>query len=83
MALVADDEHMRVRLPKVRLEVMHDAAGVAHARAGQDQARRRHVVDRRDSSAVGVGFIVFRSARSGRSVMNFVISSSKISWCFT
>jgi len=34
------------------------------------------------SNAVAVGFSDFKSARSGRSLMNFVISSSKISLCF-
>ena len=44
-ALVAYDHHGRVRLPKPVLEVMQNAPGIAHARAGHDEARTRSVVE--------------------------------------
>src|SRR3954463_3520518 len=38
VALIADDEDMSVRFPKIPFEMMKNATGIAHARAGHNEA---------------------------------------------
>ena len=45
LTLITDDQHVCVRLPEIRPEMMKDTAAVAHACPGHDQTRAAHIVD--------------------------------------
>src|SRR5215831_11992905 len=83
MALMTDDQHMRARLPKIGSQMMENPAPLHIPAPAMTRHAPRTSLIARDSSAVGVGFIVFRSARSGRSWIKAFISSSNNSECFT